>query len=821
MDRLIAYNQLEDLRFLDEKNKISFIITAYRDTSKILNKVLKVKSISINEIIDNIFEGWKNKEKQYSNIVEVRKFLDNIENESLKKRFSKLSNEIYYTIKSYKELGIEIDDYEKFSLNDEENLFLDIMKILYIEENFIDFDIKIYNYNKNIKRFKDDLNNVAKKVLGDSYDGIFDKNIEIYIQGFYYITPMQEIIFQLLNKCGFKITPLICLDKNNKKVNEIIFKTFNSYNIDSIGDFEKDNDKLYQIFAKKLDNKLVNSIKDIHKSENIKIKIYDDLNRYNKDIIKDNNNIYAVNSSLLIDRLSVFGGQFNKNNKISIKFYPIGVFLNEIYSMWDRRRREIVFNIDSFCKIFETGILKSDNGTSSKLFLEELKLISNYFIDCKTFNEFIERLNLLKKNIKGCKYKELKEYYGPFSIEPVILDEINNIINKIHEITNTIFVADDYDLEIENHLKNLKNIIENNVILEEDNLIVCELLKKIKEIILKRNRKINISISNKYLNEAINFYINDVEEEEKSNYIVNLFPIDSIESISNEITDIIITDFDRDNFPNKKNVGSIFLNIKKLELIKNNKKNLENKKIIDRQIILLRDNALIGRYVFWLLLKSPVNKIISRLEKDKNNAHFYEVFLRGNNVEVLKDTKEKNIENVKRNIDLKSYKLKEKKKYNTRVIHTKYCPLRGFYYRVNDDLEVYSDNFLVEHSISHLFYNILKKYEVNYERRKEILDKLLILLPQYSNIEKGKFRGTTIKFLKEDNHKCEKNEDWGKLSKNDIEDNFENKFPRENRKVIWENKVNPLAISEKITCMYCAVREMCSQRYIKSNLDQD
>ncbi|WP_346980931.1 rhodanese-like domain-containing protein, partial [Clostridium perfringens] len=77
--------------------------------------------------------------------------------ENLKKRFSKLSNEIYYMIKSYKELGIEIEDYGEFSLNDEENLFLEIMKILYIEENFIDFDIKIYNYNKNIEKFKDEL----------------------------------------------------------------------------------------------------------------------------------------------------------------------------------------------------------------------------------------------------------------------------------------------------------------------------------------------------------------------------------------------------------------------------------------------------------------------------------------------------------------------------------------------------------------------------------------------------------------------------------------------------------------------------------------
>ncbi|WP_283692282.1 hypothetical protein [Clostridium perfringens] len=819
MDRLIAYNQLEDLRFLDEKNEFSFIITAYRETSTILNKILKIKSISINEIIDNIFEGWRNKEKQYSNIVEIRKFLDSIENENLKKRFSKLSNEIYYMIKSYKELGIEIEDYGEFSLNDEENLFLEIMKILYIEENFIDFDIKIYNYNKNIEKFKDDLISVIKKVFGNNFEEIFNKTIEIYIQGFYYITPMQEIIFQFLNKCGFKIIPLICFDKNNQKVNEIIFKTFNSYNVYSIGDFEGDDNKLHQIFAKKLDNKFVNSTNDSYKSENIKIKIYDNLNRYNKDIIKNNKNIYAVNSSLLVDRLSVLGGQFNKNKKISIKFYPIGIFLNEIYSMWDKNRREIVFNIDSFCKIFETGILKSDSGNSSKLFLEELKLISNYFIDCKTLNDFIERLNLLKKNIKGCSYKEFKEYYGPFSVELSILDEIYNIISKIHEITNTIFVADDYDLEIENHLKNLKNIIENNVILEEDNLIICELLKKVKEIILKRNRKINISISNNYLNEAINFYINDIEKEDESKYIVNLLPIDAIESISNETKDIIVTDFDRDNFPNKKNTNSIFLNIKKLELMKNNKENSKDRKIIDRQIILLRDNALIGRYIFWLLLKSPVNKIISRLEKDKNNAHFYEVFLRRNNVEVLKDIKEPNIENIKKNIDLKSYKLKEKKKYDTRVIHTKYCPLRGFYYRINGDSEVYSDNFLVEHSISHLFYTILKKYESNFDRRKEILDKLLMLLPQYSSIEKGKFRGTTIKFLREDKHKCEKNEDWGKLLKEDIEKFFQEKFSVRDRNNIWEEKITPLPISEDITCKYCTVREMCNKRYIKSNLD--
>lgn len=125
----------------------------------------------------------------------------------------------------------------------------------------------------------------------------------------------------------------------------------------------------------------------------------------------------------------------------------------------------------------------------------------------------------------------------------------------------------------------------------------------------------------------------------------------------------------------------------------------------------------------------------------------------------------------------------------------------------------------MEHSISHLFYTILKKYESNFDRRKEILDKLLMLLPQYSSIEKGKFRGTTIKFLREDKHKCEKNEDWGKLLKEDIEKIFQEKFSVRDRNNIWEEKITPLPISEDITCKYCTVREMCNKRYIKSNLD--
>lgn len=818
MKKIFAYDKLQDLKKLDLENEESLIITAYKDTANIILLDLPNSNvISMGEIIDEIFEFWNNKEKQYENIVNIRRILRDNPNTNIVKRFNKCLGDIYNSLRVAKELNILTEDYKEFVDTDEEELFLNLMEKIYMEDNFIAFDIKLYNYDKNIELFKYDFDSTVKNILKKDSLHLSNNNFKIYLQGFYYITPIQERMIYWLKKIGYEIIPVLCFEPQNASVNGIIMKTFENKEIECIGSFE--NKKMYiaDILAKILNGQCEIESQLAEDLNKISFKAYDDMNTYNKTLLNSQDRIYAVNRTDLIDRLSVFGGGITKQKKISIKFQSIGIFLKEIYSMWNSNKKSINIDIDSLCKIFETGMLKSKSGITSKDFLEDLRLISNYFIDCEILKQWQDRINILRDNIVNCQYDKIKEFYGPFSIEIKRLDDIIDIFEEIKKITDIIFYEDEYEIDMGIHLRNLEQIVEKNIYTEQDNDIVKEMLKKIKEII--ECRQSSIRVNNNYLYDAITFYINSVNNEEDEELELQVFTLDSIEGIDNKCcNEIIISDFDRDSFPSKKATESIFLDKEKLNKIKELKSLDLEKNVISRQLIILENSDLIGRYVFWLLLKSPVNKTISRLiNVDKNNEHFYESLLKELGVEsTIERSKGKGIID-KKDIDLELYKLQNEKEFKGSK-NTKYCPLRGFYYRLNNNKEYYTDNFTIEHFFANLFGLILYKDNKSVDYKK--LDELWEFFPQYSKLFKDKIKRSTISNKK--SRQWNDSEFW--VPKNfDIEENykkFKDEISKENN--LDSNQFNdfiissilPVANSMKNSCEYCVNKDKCKEIYV-------
>lgn len=818
MKKIFAYDKLQDLKKLDLENEESLIITAYKDTANvILLDLPNANVISMGEIIDEIFEFWNNKEKQYENIVNIRKILKDNPNTNIVKRFSKCLGDIYNSLRVAKELNILTEDYKEFVDTDEEELFLNLMEKIYMEDNFVAFDIKLYNYDKNIELFKYDFDRTVKNILKKDSLDLSNNNFKIYLQGFYYITPIQERMIYWLKELGYEIIPVLCFEPQNTAVNGIIIKTFENKEIECISSFENKKVYIADILAKILDGQCEIESQLAEDLNKISFKAYDDMNTYNKTLLNSQDKIYAVNRNDLVDRLSVFGGGITKQKKISIKFQSIGIFLKEIYSMWNSNKKSINIDIDSLCKIFETGMLKSKSGITSKDFLEDLRLISNYFIDCEILKQWQDRINILRDNIINCQYDKIKEFYGPFSIEIKRLDDIIEIFEEIKKITDIIFYEDEYEIDMGIHLRNLEQIVEKNIYTEQENDIVKEMLKKIKEII--ECRQSSIRVNNNYLYDAINFYINSVNNEDDEEFELQVFTLDSIEGINNKCcNEIIISDFDRDSFPSKKATESIFLDKEKLNKIKELKSLDLEKNVISRQLIILENSDLIGRYVFWLLLKSPVNKTISRLiNVDKNNEHFYESLLKELGVEsTIERSKGKGIID-KKDIDLELYKLQNEKEFKGSK-NTKYCPLRGFYYRLNNNKEYYTDNFTIEHFFANLFGLILYKDNKSVDYKK--LDELWEFFPQYSKLFKDKINRSTISNKK--SRQWNDSEFW--VPKNfDIEENykkFKDEISKENN--LDSNQFNnfiissilPVANSMKNSCEYCVNKDKCKEIYV-------
>ncbi|TAN68886.1 hypothetical protein WS9_004510 [Paraclostridium sordellii 8483] len=821
LNKIVAYNSINDIERYYEENSCDLIISAYKDSvDSIKNNNKKINIISMGEIISELFNFWNDKELEYENIINLRRFLTEEKYINIVNKFDKSIDSIYSDIKTCKELNIYPEEYEQFIETDEDVIFLNLMRKIYMENNFIDYDIKLHNYKKDIELFKCDFVELINNKLGTTVD--LNKNCKkIIIQGFYYITPTQRVIIDLISKSGIEIIPLICFNPEYDEVNKIIYKTFNNapniYNEYEKSHIKKD---ISDIFGDILGNRKI----DCYKAEvehNIEFNIYDDLNAYNKDILNCDKYIYATSKSNLINRISIFGGNLKRSKKISIKYYSIGIFLKDIYKTWNKNRKDIMIDIDVLYRIFETGILKIHNR-SSKEYLYDLMIISNYYIDCKTLKEWIERSSMLKENIVNCRYDVFKKHYAPFTINLSRLQDIIEYLNQIKSITDILFNEDDYEVDMGMHLKNLMYIVEKNIYDTEDkdNLMAYELLKKIKAILKHRESKIRVN--NTYLHDAINRYINTIQDEGESE--LNIFTLDSVESsYSSSENQILICDFDRDNFPKIKKLDTPWLSSNKLKNIMGYKNSELEKDLIYRHLILREDKDLISRYVFWLMLKIPKYKIISRVNnKDRDTEHFYESILCEvgvkRNYKQFNEKKNSSLESI----DLSKYILDKdkqrdlKKEGNNQLF--KYCPLRAFLYRINLNNECYTDNFRIEHYMSTLVAAIVLKEE-SLDRRKSEIIKLLDLLPQYPKVVKNTIMAASIK-------KCIINDKITNLDAYihdtvDVETQFKNlKHNIKNNERIHErevikhiySKTIPKSNSNEYTCKFCPNIDKCIEK---------
>ncbi|MCY6354199.1 hypothetical protein [Clostridium sp. ZS2-4] len=816
MIKLITYDSYDMLKKIEIK-EYDIIITAYKDSAELIGKIAEsVPVIAIGEIIDNIFHFWKDRDKQYENIVNIRKIIENEKvDENLKLRFKKSLNEVYSAIRNAKELLITPDEYRGELKTDEEEFFVKLMEEVYYEKNFVDYDIRVFNYTNNIDSFKTDFGNAVNKIVGKE---ITLKKKKILLQGFYYITPMQEFILQLLKDGEVDIDYLLLCNMNYDRVNEMINETFKNKEITIENNNSMKND-ISDVFANLMDNGF--SKHTINK-EKIELRIYEDLNTYNKKILDFDSKIYATNRHNIIDRLSIFGGNSKLPGKLSIKYYPIGIFLREIYTTWNKNVKDIIMSYDSLCKIFETGILRLNTGGSSKEYLEDLKNIAHYFIDCETLKQWIERIKLLRENISNCKYKAILEYYGPFTVDKKRIKEIQAFLEQLKNITEIIFFdKDEYGIDMEIHLQNLQTIMINNVNVEDDNEIAVQLLKKIEEIL--KNRSVNIRINNEYLLEAITFYINSVDEKNLDN--IEICTLDSIEGIINdENGEVLICDFDRDNFPLAKLSECWLLNKEKLSEIMKIKTGI-SKELIFRQLILLQHQGAIGRYVFWMILKYPGKKIFTRLANiDTDNTHLYEKLLVESSELVSKKGDVDLTNNNLTPINIDKYKFNKKSNHKKKE-YFMYCPIRYFYYELSDGREVYTDKFCLEHFIPNLMAYCIRDNSV------EKINKVLRDLPQLSKLLRDKFRNISRKNMK--NKETWEIEDLIPYYPDENGDGIKSKFEKNNtefyKSIAKQNNcavnrsidniiisdILPLANNKRENCMYCSFRDKC--KYAKIN----
>lgn len=375
----------------------STLLTATGDLSDAIKDyypAIRRKTHDIHEFIDKMVEQWEDDIKDVRNYVILRNAIENYcVDHNLNKEIStylrRNANDMWNAIR----LLVEADVYPmdiKVLGEGPISYFKDIWKQLEVD------NAQIMDFRKAFKFELSQRDEVIKKLKKNNKAN--DEGIEltdyIFLIGFYFITPIQERIFDLLEKLGCTLVFLNCHDKSYLYASEIWEKTFREeYNKGLITEIQP---------AIKLENDFGEAVKRGIPAGAISLtKHYSDIEFANmvKKAYDNGEMLYSPDAKTCNEILKEYFPECYKDKHLLS--YPVGQYIYNLHSLWDSVNDEEDVKFDNVYRCFASGWLLAgddDNGwINGKDYVYELEILKVYFEGCRTIEAWKHRLDELRE----------------------------------------------------------------------------------------------------------------------------------------------------------------------------------------------------------------------------------------------------------------------------------------------------------------------------------------------------------------------------------------------------------------------------------------
>lgn len=744
----------DDINSVNNKiyTECDVIITAYSAMVISVGKILegigaKAPVISMAKVQKKVFPFLDDKNNTIKNKLTASEVIDNIVgNEEQKLRFQNDIDNIMASIKVVIECGVDIDKLLKDNPTQDEQLFLKLYKRIILEDSYIDYIATVNKYKYNPSLFEVDFVESIKSLCNDikikyeeKYKDFKVVNKKIVLMGYYIITPPQEMIFSFLEQCGYELIFVLTYNPELKKVNDIINITYNiKLNSEVYTTYGKYEINLATIFGMLLDNKnlentLEFNLKDL--SEKISFRVFNNKYRYQKEnieLLKNKELVLSCNPQENINEMINIDSRISRN-RVSIKNYPLGQFIYEIYKMWDSFRGKLVLDAERIEKCFATKLVVNSEGENAFNYLYDFNLIKDYYRNCETIAEWKVALSDLKDNLSNDKMKSIIGY-GPKIVGIEKVTKILEFIIFIEEIATLIFRNDCYEMNLKSHLITLERVINRTSSNVEDNFIVEELLDRIK-MLLENNTIASIRVGNKHLLDTITGYLSHIKIEDSdndfdsdqliSNGVSKLFKVDTIESfICTNCSKIYVNDINKYTFV-KKGELTWPLKVERFSHLLSEDIDELSKKLIQRMLIITDNQAAASRYFYWLILNFKGEIIFSRFEdQDDDSAHFYERELMRFLEKKYQPEKveEKNEEKPGFKIVYIDKNNTNNRKVSVDIEKMKFCYIRAFMSSYTN--EAYAEGYQIDMALANLLYSIAINPKLSKNEVGRYIDKI-------------------------------------------------------------------------------------------------
>lgn len=372
---------------------------------------------------------------------------------------------------------------------------------------------------------------------------------KIILHGFYFITPLQQKLFSLLEDNRCELIFLFSYDEKYPFVNEIWDSTYTTYDG----------------YPAKKEWIMEKHMKDIPIAE-----IFEGNNNISFDnkirIWKYPSTIdFVLDMRRVIDfeSFSVYTSNYNTANQILRDFYPekygdrrllsypIGQFVYALNQMWDEETDSIILDEDMLRQCFASGWLSADDK-SSKSYMQDLEYVLPFFAGCKTTDDWNNRLSKLEEICNYAVepfrvrrndtetsdsrwesvYNNPFDNFSMFSVEPDRLDMVIALITQLIEMAKSLFGSGQI-ISLGEHMLRLKHILEKHdhtdILYAEEHKIIEKLFVELEKPDSTATKCFPSDIAS-----ALALYLrgNFEDEERRANNVGMIYPMYQVDAAS-------------------------------------------------------------------------------------------------------------------------------------------------------------------------------------------------------------------------------------------------------------------------------------------------
>jgi len=844
--KVIQYKNLEVLLAELKDKKMSFeglALTATSDMARVLNDAIMNDkedvrpTIGTNDLINKLLSSWYDSSLALEQVMKIGEIIDSLKGSEISAELinalKKNKREILMSIRNLTEIGILPDNIQ--------SNYQDVSLFKTVYEKFLENDLSLNRFHAKMlyewgekENFKELLN----EALNQKRTKTFDEKKNVYLVGFYYITPIQSRLVYALENMGANIYYVNNYDECLPGAYKVWNYKFPKNKGDVLNVIGTESESFFgDLFE--------NNNKYVKPKNNITVIKYDDVfsfvNSFTPDK-KENMHIFTPATQETRDLFDTFFP--NESVKKHLLSYPIGQYLFSLYKMWDGDQGELIFDNANIRQCIASGWAGSDKVIDSRPYLYCFDRIESYFSDCKTMKEWTNRAELLlnvrqkivplfnRNNVSADKQKWHDSLSNPllgisaFACKEQDVRMTINILKSIMDDANSIFVSDSA-ISIEAHFKNVAEMLRAKANHEELYKEETEIIKTLFQRLKSRPKYIE-QCTNENLADAMSFFLggqlddlnNDVElgDGETDTLVTSLASIDTASCLYKD-KNIEICLCDSSNMPGIRREYTWPLSKDVFE--KCTALNIETKTALNDYLYLMEGLGYRDRYCFYLALQLPnvqISWIASKNGKELSPSSYIKLL---ENVYDIKPMEKHTIMiNTALNVSLKksdaagnqNMKFPDGAREIT-DLNDKLCKRRNIYDFYLKPMPTFSSkyhlNFYFKYLIV-LIYSTTKKYNYSIE---DVANNVFSIFPSFNESERQQivdFAGRT------------------KLSGHDL-DNFEFDSQSYKNFVFYLKYLNQNAVEMVLNgkknnginkCNYCQHKDYCYYTYRGDQADE-